>query len=248
MSRGARAACLAPLTIALTILGPGCRAPRNSNSDQIPDARRPPAPRLAFSPSIVELGGRFGVSSSQDFLLTGELAREAKPAVVAVEGSDVVATVIPAGPTSMSAPGIRLTTSGRRAGESVGHVVVSTGLPDPRELVLYFRSRVPGALTVSPSNPYIDLRLTPPHAVRLSVGSSRPDFRLLRAEVTSGPFAARIAPEAPNGRYTVEIQTIESAVATGQRGFGGRLLLISNDPAEPRKEIPLLAMGDPARR
>ena len=130
----------------------------------------------------------------------------------------------------------------------MGHVVVSTGLPDPKELVLYFRSKVPGTLTVSPSNPYIDLRLTPPHVVRLSVVSSRPEFRLLRVEVTSGPFAARIAPEAPNGGYTVEIETVESAVSTGQRGFAGRLLLISNDRTEPRKEIPLLAMGDPARR
>jgi hypothetical protein len=248
MSQGARAACLALLPIVLTILGPGCRAPRNSNSDQIPGARRPPAPKLAFEPSLVELDGQFGVSSSRDFPLTGESARAARPAIVTVEGADVVATVIPPSPSSTSVPSIRLTTSGRRVGESVGHVVVSTGLPDPKELVLYFRSKVPGTLTVSPSNPYIDLRLTPPHVVRLSVVSSRPEFRLLRVEVTSGPFAARIAPEAPNGGYTVEIETVESAVSTGQRGFAGRLLLISNDRTEPRKEIPLLAMGDPARR
>jgi hypothetical protein len=248
VSKGAAAACLAVQTIVLTILGPGCRAPRGSNGQQIPGAQRPAAPRLAFDPSIVELDGRFGISSSQDFPLRGALARLAKPAIVAVEGADVVAAVIPSGASSAPGPSIRLTISGRRVGQSVGHVVVSTGLPDPKELVLYFRSRVPGTLTVSPSTPYIDLRTTPPHEVRLSVGSSRPDFRLLRVQVTSGPFAARIAPGTPDGRYTVEIEAVASAVETGERGFAGRLLLISNDPAEPQKDIPLLAMGDPTRQ
>ncbi len=253
MSRGAEAPCLAlptialpiVLTIVLTIVGPGCRAPRGSNGEQNPGAPRPTAPRLAFEPSIVELDGRFGISSSRDFPLVGELAREAKPAIVGVEGAELSASVIPPGLSSTGAPSIRLTTSGRRVGESVGHVVVSTGLPDPKELVLYFRARVPGTLSVSPTNPYIDLRLTPPHVVRLSVGNSRPEFRLLRVDVTSGPFAARIAPGARDGRYTIEVQAVESAVATGERGFLGRLLLTSNDPAEPRKEIPLLAMGAP---
>lgn len=248
MSPGAEATCLGLLTIALTIVGPGCRSPRRSNGEQISAARQPVRPRLAFDPSIVELDGRFGVSSWQDFPLTGELAREAKPAIVAFEGADIVPTVIPPGLSSTPMPGIRLTISGRRVGESVGRVVVSTGLPDPKELVLYFHSRVPGTLSVSPSNPYIDLRSTPPHAVKISVGSSRPEFHLLGAKVTSGPFAARIVPGAPGGRYTVEIDAVESAVATGRRGFGGRLLLISNDPAEPRKEIPLLAMGAPIGR
>jgi hypothetical protein len=248
MSRGAKAACLAVLTIVATILGQGCRAPRNSNGEQTPGARRQPEPRLAFEPPIVELDGRFGVTTSQDFPLTGELAREAKPTIVAVEGADVVATAIQSDVSSISPPAIRLTISGRRVGETLGHVVVSTGLPDPQRMVLYFRSRVPGTLTVSPSNPYIDLRSPPPHAVNLSVGSSRTDFELLRVEVTSGPFTAWIEPKTPNGRHMVEIETVESGVATGERGFAGRLLLISNDPAEPRKEIPVLAMGAPARR
>jgi hypothetical protein len=248
MSKGAEAACLALLTLWLTTGGLGCRASHSSNGEQIPVAPHAARPPLAFDPSIVELDGRFGVSSSRDFPLTGELAREATPAIEAIEGDDVAATVIPSGLSSMQVPGIRLTISGHHVGDRVGHVVVSTGLPDPKELVLYFRSRVPGTLAVSPSNPYLDLRLTPPHVVRLSVSSSRPDFRLLRAEVTSGPFAARIAPGAPDGRYTVEIEAVDSAVATGQRGFAGRLLLVSNDPAEPQKEVALLAMGDPTRR
>jgi hypothetical protein len=83
-----------------------------------------------------------------------------------------------------------LTLSGRRAGQGVGQVVVSTGLADPREVVLYYRWKVPGNVTVSPSNPTFNLRLPGPHVVEISVASSRADFRLLPAEVTAGPSSA----------------------------------------------------------
>jgi hypothetical protein len=203
----------------------------------------PAAPRLAFERSPVEVAGRFGAPSSKDVRLTGELARDAEPTVVAVEGDEVVATSLPR--QGAHAAGIRLTLAGKRAGQGVGHVVVSTGLPDPKEVVLYYGWKVPGNLTVSPSNPIFNLRLSGPHLVEIAVGSSRPDFRLRTAEVAAGPFSARVVPAGPPGRYTVQVQVLEAGVANGQRGFLGKLILHSNDPAEPRKEIPLLALGAP---
>jgi hypothetical protein len=200
-----------------------------------------PASRLAFEASLVELAGRFGVVSSLDVRLTGALARDARPAIVGGEGAEVTASVL--SPEGSRPPGVRLTLSGRHAGRGVGHVVVSTGLGDPRELVLYYGWSVPGNLTVSPSNPYLDLRGPGAQVVEIAVASSRPDFRLQRAEVVAGPFAASVAPARAAGHYQVRVRAVERGVSDGDRGFLGKLILISNDPAEPRKEIPLLAMG-----
>ena len=202
---------------------------------------RPAAPRISFETSPVEVTGRFGATSSKDVRLTGELALDAKPTIVGVEGDAVVAMLLP--PAGARASGIRLTLAGQRAGQGVGHVVVSTGLPDPKEVVLYYGWRVPGNMTVSPSNPIFTLRLSGPHLVEIAVGSSRPDFRLRAAEVVAGPFSARVLPGGAAGRYTVQVEVVEAGVANGQRGFLGKLVLHSNDPAEPRKEVPLLALG-----
>jgi hypothetical protein len=173
--------------------------------------------------------------------LTGELARDARPSIVHVEGDEVVASLLPS--DGARTAGVRLTLSGKRTGQGVGQVVVSTGLADPRQVVLYYRWKVPGSVTVSPSNPTFNLRLPGPHVVEISVASIRADFRLLRAEVTAGPFAAAVGPAGTAWRYTVQVRVVDSDVPRGQRGFLGKLILVSNDPAEPRKEVPLLALG-----
>jgi len=228
--------------------GIACRAAPAPSSAPMPSQtpapipNNPPTSRLAFESSPVEVESHFGVSGSKNVRLIGDLAPVAKPAIVGGQGSEVAASLLPAD-GGHAAAGIRLTLSGKRAGRGVGHVVVATGLPDPKELVLYYGWKVPGNLTVSPSNPYFNLRMPGPHVLKISVGSGRSDFRLQRAEVTAGPFAARVEPAAAGGPYTVQVRVVEAGVAGGQRGFLGELVLVSNDPAEPRKEVPLFAMG-----
>lgn len=200
-------------------------------------------PRIAFEISPVEVTGRFGAPSSKDVRLTGELAPQARLTIVRVEGTEIVASLLP--PEGERAAGVRLTLSGRRVGQEVGQVVVSTGLVDPKELVLYCGWKVPGNLTVTPSNPYLNLRLSGPHVVQIAVASRRPDFRLGRAEVTAGPFAARVLPATAGGPRIIEVRLIEAGLAGGERGFLGKLVFVSNDPAEPRKEVPLFALGAP---
>jgi hypothetical protein len=221
-------------------------------SDQ-PDGAGAPTPlgplpvtsRLAFEGAPVAIEGPFGQPAFKEVRLVGPLAGQAKPTVVRVEGTEVSAA--PLAGEGGQAPGVRLTMSGKRAGQGVGNVVVSTGLPDPKELVLYYGWKVPGNLTVTPSNPYFDLRQPGRHVVELSVASTRPDFRLSRAEVVSGPFAAQVVPLAVAGRSggtarTVEVWVVERR-RSDHRGFLGKLIVWSNDPAEPRKEIPLFALG-----
>jgi hypothetical protein len=219
-----------------------------------PDAGRAPtppasapstAPPLTFEGAPVAIEGRFGQPAFKEVRLVGPLAGQVKPTVVRVEGTEVTATALEA--EGGQPAGVRLTLSGKQAGQGVGNVVVSTGLPDPKELVLYYGWKVPGNLTVTPSNPYFDLRLPGRHVVELSVASTRPDFRLSRAQVASGPFTAQVVPLAraapvSGATRTVEVRVIESGL-TDQRGFLGKLILWSNDPAERRKEIPLFALG-----
>jgi len=231
-----------------------CRAapfpPAPAPADR-PDAGRVPtlptavpstAP-LTFEGAPVAIEGRFGQPAFREVRLVGPLAGQVKPTVVRVEGTEVTATPLAAQGGQPGQPaGVRLRLSGQRAGQGVGNVVISTGLADPKELVLYYGWKVPGNLTVTPSNPYFDLRQPGRHIVELKVASTRPEFHLLRAQVAAGPFAARLAPPSSGGPRTVEIRVIESGL-TDQRGFLGKLILWSNDPAEPRKEIPLFALG-----
>jgi hypothetical protein len=227
---------------------PGSADRPEAGRAQILPGPRPVAPRVAFEGAPVAIEGRFGQPAIKEVRLVGPLAGQVRPTVVRVEGTEVTATPLAAeGGQPGRPPGVRLTLSGKRAGQGVGNVVVSTGLPDPKELVLYYGWKVPGHLTVTPSNPYFDLRQPGGHVVELSVASTRSDFRLLRAEVVDGPFAAQIAPPSVAARAggpirTVEVRVVESA-RSDRRGFLGKLVLFSNDPAEPRKEVPLFALG-----
>jgi hypothetical protein len=217
-----------------------------------PDAGRAPtpttvrltAPPLAFEGAPVAIEGGFGQPAFKEVRLVGPLAGQARPTVVRVEGTEVTAAPLAAQGGQPGQPaGVRLTLAGKQVGQGVGNVVVSTGLPAPKELTLYYGWKVPGNLTVTPSNPYFDLRQPGRHVVELSVASRRPNFRLFRAQVVAGPFAARLAPP-PGGTTTrtVEVRVIESGL-TDQRGYLGKLILWSNDPAERRKEVPLFALG-----
>jgi len=237
--------------LALTVTA-ACRAapipaaPAPADRPDTGGAPTPPAlapatpPALAFEGAPVAIGGRLGTPAFKEVRLVGPLAGQVKPTVVRVEGTEVTATPLAA--ERGQPAGVRLTLSGKRAGQGVGNVVISTGLPAPKELVLYYGWKVPGNLTVTPSNPYLDLRLPGRHVVELSVASTRRDFRLSRAQVVAGPFAARLAPPSGLTPRTVEVRVIESGLSD-RRGFLGKLILWSNDPAEPRKEIPLFALG-----
>ena len=61
------------------------------------------------------------------------------------------------------------------------------------------------------------------------------------ADVVEGPFAAVI--ERTDGGYAVRVSVVAARIAPGERGVMGKLVLVSNDPAESRKEVPLFGMG-----
>jgi hypothetical protein len=125
--------------------------------------------------------------------------------------------------------------------------VLSTNLPRPLQLSLPYSCQVTGSLTVTPSTPYFDLKV-PGAAVReLAVKSSQPGFALRAVRVAQGPFSASFARAATPGGYTITVAVELDRVPSEARGSLGRLLILSNDRAEPEKELPLFALDAPTR-
>lgn len=205
------------------------------------------APLVAFDSTLVELETAFGKPASTEVRLTGTLAERARLSVIAIDNAGKggpEAEVLAGGPGQPQ--GLRLRNRAALVGTHVGRVLVSTGLAQPRELSLPFSCRVLGNLTVNPTNPVFSLRQPDGSSVIVSVTSTRKDFRLREASVTDGPFRAKVEPPDPRNESNaakVRVDVVLGALAPGTTAANGRLLLISNDPAEPHKEIPLFAMG-----
>jgi hypothetical protein len=202
-------------------------------------------PCLAFESRTVEVKAAFGRDDSQDVRLTGNLAFTAHLAVDAVEPPGPDVKIIPA--DDEKPEGLRITCAGLRVARVAGQVRVSTGVEKPSHLTVLYTCQVIGNLSVEPTNPYIDLRAPGPAEVVVHVSSSRPDFRLEQARVVDGRFESTFERD-PNGHgYSVRVRVDGGQVPDEVRGATGTLRLVSNDPAEPQKDVPLMALGPLAR-
>jgi hypothetical protein len=198
-------------------------------------------PILAFASRTVDLKMPFGQMDSQEVRLTGRLATSARLEVRAIDPPGPDVSVFPA--EHGKPGGLRLSMTGVRVGRVAGQVLLATGVQNPKELTILYSWQVLGNLTVEPTNPFVDLRGPGSGSVGVKVSSSRHDFRLDDAQVTEGPFEASFAPDVATHGYAVQVRVVASRVPEGQRGLTGTLRLISNDPAEPQKDVPLFAMG-----
>jgi hypothetical protein len=238
-----RAARARALLLAAAAVAACHRATPPSRSEPAPRRFRPtaPEPALLFDPPLVELKPALGQVASVDARLTGPLARDARLKPEPVGDAALQVTVLPA--EGGRASGLRLTFKGDRVGVRTGGVVVSTNVAWPRELTLLYSLRVAGNLSIDPSNPYIDL-LAPGRKERVvRIRSTRQDFQLRQANVVEGPFTAAIEQDQTTKAYSVRIGFDEGAVTGQQRGFLGKVQILSNDPGEPKKEIPVFALG-----
>jgi hypothetical protein len=174
-------------------------------------------------------------------LLIGSLARQARLSIERVEGREITASVV-AG-SDGGPPSVVLKSAALVVGSSAGRIFLATGLSDPREVVASYLVRVEGNLSVSPEAPFVDIRAPGPKSVILKVMSRRQDFRLSAAEVTSGPFEARLEGRESTGAFVVNVRAVGERMNVAERGALGRITLVSNDPAEPRKEVTVFALG-----
>jgi hypothetical protein len=194
----------------------------------------------------VELKAAFGEVASEEVRLVGSMAREARLQVESVEPAGPQVEVLAAAGADQP-QGLRLTMTGQRVGTVAGQVQVATGLEQPRTLTLLYSSQVLGNLSVDPTNPFIDLRAPGPVGVKVRVTSRRADFRLDDARMLEGPFEAAFAPDETGRAYVVNVGLRHDRLPDDQRGLLGPLRLVSNDPAEPEKDVHLFALGDANR-
>jgi hypothetical protein len=198
-------------------------------------------PLLAFDLPVIALEMSFGEERSQDVRLVGTLAAQARPRLTGAAAPDT--EILPLPLPSGRIGGYRLHCLGRKVGANAGNIVLDTGLPRPREIAIPYACTVTGTLQVEPSNPYFNLKVSGERAVRITVSSLQPGFEVRSVRVTDGPFAARFAHAEDEDTYRIDVTVQSERIADETRAIVGKLLIESNDRAEPRKEVPLFGSG-----
>jgi hypothetical protein len=198
-------------------------------------------PLLAFEPSEALLEPALGETQSRELLLVGTLAPSAR--LKLIDSEDPTPRVELLAPTERDAARLRVTLKAERVETRVARVRIATGLSEPSELSVLVTWRVASSLSIEPSNPYFNLREAPPHELTLRVKSRRGTLLVQAVQVTEGPFEASLQPETAAGIAAIRVRVLDHKVPPGVRGTLGKLLIISNDPSEPRKLVPLFALG-----
>jgi hypothetical protein len=198
-------------------------------------------PLLVFDRAVVDLSVPFGEERSVEVRLRGKRAKEARLTPAAAPPPSLTATVLRGDATTSD--GVAIRSHGRAVGTHVGSLRYATGLAELPEVSLSYVVKVTGTLTVSPTNPVLELSGPGPKHLVVKVTSTQPGFIVTRAEVLEGPFAASVR-RGKDG-YEVEIAAVETKLVPGARGVNGRVRIHSNDRTERAKEIPLFALGAP---
>jgi hypothetical protein len=196
-------------------------------------------PLLVFDRDVVEFSMPFGEEHRVEVRLRGKRAKEARLSVVVAPRPPLEANVLPG--DGERSGGVAIRARGHAVGMHTGSLRCATGLAEPREVSLPYVVRVTGTLTVSPTNPVLELGAPGPKRTIVTVTSTQPGFAVSRAEVLDGPFTARV--RRAGAGYDVEVTAIETKLTRGARGVNGRLRIVSNDRTEGSKEIPLFALG-----
>lgn len=206
---------------------------------------------LAFDPFFVRLTPEYGEEQVREAWLVGKLIDQAKIAI-SEQGDDKEVAIELTEKTEgdKKIPGLRFKLKGKKVGYGSGRVVVTTGIEKPNQLVLRYSWNVKGNLKVLPAQLYFDDKRPGPKERTVKVSSSKADFKLKDVQVQSGPFKATLQkPDAGADAANQEIRVTMQEGATPKAdasGEIGKLVIVSNDPLEPKKEISLrLASGRP---
>ena len=197
---------------------------------------------LGLDRDYVELELAFGEERTAEVELVGPRASEARVTIKPPEQQGFELDVVPA--AGGKADRLRFRVRGKEVGVHVGRVSFATGLDDPAELAVNYTWKVRGTLRVEPTNPLLDLGA--PKPVVIDVRSTQPGFFVSAVDVREGPFVAWFEHGEEKGQYLVKVTPRAGEPASGARGAAGKLIIVSNDVTEPKKEIPLLGIGKPA--
>ena len=217
----------------------------HSNDPQRPKTTVPivgeVTPLFAFDVSLIALEMPFGEERSQEVHFIGTRVEQARPRLDEAAAPD--SEIVPLPTRSGSPAGYRLRCLGRKVGTSAGNIGVASGLDRPRAIAIPYSCKVIGTLQVTPSNPFFNLNLSEGKAVRIDVKSTQPDFEVRSIRVLEGPFAARVEHAEDGNSYRIEVTVLADRIDQEGHAAVGRLLIESNDHTEPRKQVPLFALG-----
>jgi hypothetical protein len=198
-------------------------------------------PLVGFDTAFVDLRPAFGETLSADVRLIGPRARQSHPKV-ADTGGDMV-TVVPLPADAARLPGFRISCQGKKVGMHAGSLMVDTGLAEQPTLALSWGCRVPATLQVEPATPYFNLHVSGERARTITVKSTQPGFAVKSVRITEGPFTATLERPKPDGSVPITVRMKNDDIPDDARAATGKLLIESNDPREPSKEVPLFGFG-----
>lgn len=201
-------------------------------------------PQLDFDPYTVRLAGEQATPTTTTVWLVGTLAPAAKPVLEDVTGGDgaVTAELVEERVADGVKRGVRLTLKSKTVARGRGVVHVATGVAERPKLELRFSYEATGNLKV-PEQLFLDPSRESLRERTIEVTSKVPGFVLREARVEEGPFHATVT-KAGDG-FEVRVTAVPPPERKGV--MRGRLVLVSNDPLEPRKEIGL-SLAQPDRR
>jgi hypothetical protein len=214
---------------------------------------------LALEQSYVRVATEYGVPHVEKVWLTGKLVGEATPRVIKLESQaradmpvaadkDPILNVLSVRPIEEQAggtvkKGLELKLKGDRVSAGSGKVTVATGLPKPEQLELHLTWGVSSTLQVEPDHLSFGAGPGEGRERVLRVSSKKPNFRVLRVRVLEGPFVAAV--EKPEANAIFKVRVTWNGPPPGKHAEPGigKLQLISNDPAEPKKVVELKTPG-----
>jgi len=202
---------------------------------------------LSFDPPFTRLGTGKDEAPTAEVWLTGKLAARARPRIVKIEpaGGAAKIAVIDKAQGALKRRGLRITVDPTRLGQGSARVVVATGLAQPAQIEHFVSWNVSGNIE-APRQVHLDLAQPASRERIIQITSRRSDFRLRGARVVEGPFEATLLPPTGAGQPSIKLTTkLTTPPATFTQG---KLLLESNDPLEPKKEVTLSLAPGPQKK
>jgi archaellum component FlaG (FlaF/FlaG flagellin family) len=197
---------------------------------------------LAFEPGLVRLTSEPGKRQVAEAWLTGKLKEQAQLKLLdKLADTDISAEI--AEKTldgGVGVQGLRFALTGKKLGYGDGNLSIATGLAKPDKLQIGYHWTVAGNIQVIPEQLYFTGAKGNSSDRVLRVTSRKADFKLRQSRILSGPFVASITVPDSGVGYEVHVSLRKDVeppktVVSGM----GKLELVSNDPLEPKKEIPL---------
>jgi hypothetical protein len=133
--------------------------------------------------------------------------------------------------------GLRIRLKASAVGVYNGRIIVNTGLDRPTEASLAFTITVTGTLQITPEVVHFNMLEPGVKSRVIDIKSTQPNFALLSVKPLRGAVETAIENGPSPGHYRVKL-TLRNETPDSE-GVLGKIRIVTNDPAEPVRELPL---------